>query len=141
MSKIALTVAEIAQAIEAEVVGDGQTQITGLGSIGTAEAGQITHLSSANYRHLLADTGASAVILAEADADECPVSALVVDNPYLAFAKTSQLFASDPLLPKGIDASASIGNGCEPTFTALSIALTIFLACITPRAPPVTVKS
>jgi UDP-3-O-[3-hydroxymyristoyl] glucosamine N-acyltransferase len=108
-----LSVAEIAQRIDAEVVGDSKVEITGLGSLGTASVGQLSHLSNSSYRNQLADTNASAVILSAADAAQCPVCALVVDNPYLAFAKASQLFADPGSLAPGIHPSAIVGQGCE----------------------------
>ncbi len=108
-----LTVAEIAARIDAEVIGDGSTPISGLGSLGQAQSGQISHLSSASYRDQLPATGASAVILAAADAELCPSTALVVDNPYLAFARASRLFARHPRLPAGCHESVVIGDDCH----------------------------
>jgi UDP-3-O-[3-hydroxymyristoyl] glucosamine N-acyltransferase len=106
---MSLTLGEIAASIGAEVLGDAQTEISGLGSLGTAVAGEISHLSSASYRHLLAATQASAVIVKAEDVDDCPVSALVVANPYLAFAKVSQLFVAPENLATGIHPSAVVG--------------------------------
>ena len=106
-----LTIADIAQQLDAEVVGDAQIEISGLGSLGTARPGQISHLSSPAYRHLLADTHASAVIVKPQDAADCPVCAVVVDNPYLAFAKVSQLFVPSDSLSAGQHPSAQVGHG------------------------------
>jgi len=110
---MAITVAEIARRIGAEVEGDGSLEISGLGSLGTAQAGEISHLSSPNYRHLLADTEASAVILKAEDAAACPAAALVVSNPYLAFARASQLFKQTERVAPGIHPSAIVGEGCD----------------------------
>ena len=60
---MSVTVAEIAERIGAEIVGDAGLVISGLGSLGSAQRGDISHLSSPSYRHLLAGTGAGAVIL------------------------------------------------------------------------------
>ena len=108
-----LTVAEIAERIDAEVIGDGSASISGLGSLGQAQTGQLSHLSSASYRDQLAGTAASAVILAADDAELCPSTALVVDNPYLAFARASRLFARRPQLPTGRHASVVVGENCQ----------------------------
>ncbi len=81
--------------------------ISGLGSLQTAEAGQITHLSNPSYRGQLAATAASAVILLAQDATSCPTHSLVVANPYLAFAQISQLF--EPQIEReGLHPSAQI---------------------------------
>jgi UDP-3-O-[3-hydroxymyristoyl] glucosamine N-acyltransferase len=110
---MSVTVAEIAERIGAEVVGDAGLLISGLGSLGSAQRGDISHLSSPSYRHLLAGTGAGAVILKAEDAADCPATALVVNNPYLAFARVSQLFVRPERIEQGIHPSAVLGEGCE----------------------------
>lgn len=113
------TVNDIAEAIGAavstdvKVRGDGEVEITGLGPIDVATTGQITHLSSPAYRRFLPETNASAVLLREADAGSCPVAAVVVSDPYLAFALVSRLFDDAPRLPVGIDATATIHPSAE----------------------------
>ena len=108
-----LTVAEIAQQIGAEVIGDAVLEITGLGSLGTAVAGELSHLSSSSYRQLLASTQASAVIVSPDDVQQCAVTALVLDNPYRGFAQASELFYVPDRLDVGIENSAVIGADCE----------------------------
>ena len=108
------TVNDIAKTLDAaiagevEVRGDGEAEITGLGSIDTASTGQITHLSGTAYRRFLPGTEASAVLLRDADAADCSVTAVVVPDPYLAFALVSQLFSDAPRPSAGVDATASV---------------------------------
>ena len=108
------TLGEIAAAIGgeltggAEVRGDATIQIDSLAPIEVAAAGQITHLSSPAYRRFLAATEASAVLLRETDAADCPTTAVVVANPYLAFALVSQLFDDAPRMASGIHATAEV---------------------------------
>ena len=102
------TLAELATRVNASVVGDAETLISGLGSLATAQPGQISHLSGSAYRRHLASSRASAVILTEEDAADWAGPALLVSNPYLAFARISQLFARRPALPPGVDSSAQI---------------------------------
>ena len=105
---------EIAAAIDGaltggvDIRGDAAIEISGLGPIETAAPGQITHLSNRAYRRFLATTRASAVLLAEADADACPTTAVVVANPYLAFALVSQVLDDAPRQPPGIDPAAHV---------------------------------
>ncbi len=108
-----ITVADIAQTIDATVAGDAAIELRGLGSLGTAGPGQLSHLSSSNYRHLLATTQASAVIVRPEDAAQCPATALVVDNPYLAFAKASMCFAQPVQIASGIHPSAEIAESAQ----------------------------
>jgi len=105
---------QIAAAVEGalpggcDIRGDADIEIRGLGPIETARPGQITHLSRRAYRPFLATTRASAVLLAEADAGDCPAAAVVVVNPYLAFALVSQLFDDAPRQPPGVHAAADV---------------------------------
>jgi UDP-3-O-[3-hydroxymyristoyl] glucosamine N-acyltransferase len=84
--------------------------ITGVGTLQHAQPGEISFLSNPFYRRYLANTHASAVILNQTDATECPTSALVSDNPYLTYARVaSKLFPGKGFTP-GIDKTAVIGQ-------------------------------
>ena len=108
------TVREIAEAIGgklsggADVRGDATAMIRGLAPIDSAGPDQITHLSGPAYRRFLPATRAAAVLLRESDAEACPSAAVVVANPYLAFAFVSQLFATPPRIPSGIHDAAHV---------------------------------
>ncbi len=110
--------AEIAQHLEARLVGDGQRVVTSLGSLATATSAQISHLSSTAYRKYLAATQAGAVLLREEDLPDCPVDALVVANPYLSFARVSQLFSRPDDLPSGIHPTAIVASSADVHPTA-----------------------
>lgn len=113
---MAFTLAEIAERIGAEIVGDPEAVVRGLGALEHAGAGDLTHLSSVAYRRFLPGTSATAVILAPGDAGVCPTNALVVDNPYHAYAVASTLFETRPTAEPGVhpqavvDASARLGH-------------------------------
>lgn len=110
------TVGQIADRLAANLIGDRSVEIVGIAPIQSAELGQITHLSGSTYQQYLPDTNASAVILKETNAAACPTAALIVDDPYVAYAEVSQLFNHKPRIPIGvhetafIDASANIGS-------------------------------
>ena len=108
MSESSFTLRELADHVQARLVGDPDLLIHGLGGLATAQAGELSHLSSPGYRKYLADTKASVVILAQADLDACKGGALVVANPYLAFARISQLFSRLPDLKAGVHPSAEV---------------------------------
>ncbi|MFV8781824.1 UDP-3-O-(3-hydroxymyristoyl)glucosamine N-acyltransferase [Microbulbifer sp. SA54] len=82
--------------------------VTGLNTLQDADASQVSFLASANYRRFLSATRACAVLVTEELAEACPVSALVVGNPYLAFAEATAIFDSTPQYAPGIEASASV---------------------------------
>ena len=103
-----VTLAELANLVDGHIVGNPDRQIEGLGSLASATAQQISHLSNPAYKKQLAATSAGAVLLKEEDLDDCPCDAVVVANPYLAFARVSQRFVRRPQRYPGVHPSAVI---------------------------------
>ena len=118
MGESSFTLEELAKHVGAHVTGNPEVVISGLGSLETALSGQLSHLSSAAYRRYLADTAASAVILNEKNLEHWQGNAIVTDNPYLAFAKISQLFAQVPELTPGLDPSSRVDEGATVASSA-----------------------
>ena len=87
---------EIADAIGAQVHGDGEINIESIATIQSAQSGQIAFLANPKYRHHLEVTEASAVIVSEADIPFLQSAGLVMGNPYLGYAKVAQLLDSTP---------------------------------------------
>jgi UDP-3-O-[3-hydroxymyristoyl] glucosamine N-acyltransferase len=108
MTEGSFTLSDLAGRLSARLVGDPAIVIRGVASLGSAGAHDLSHLSSPGYRAQLAGSRAAAVILQEADLDLWGGAALVVKNPYLAFARASQLFARPPALDEGVHESARI---------------------------------
>ncbi|QDX30865.1 UDP-3-O-(3-hydroxymyristoyl)glucosamine N-acyltransferase [Dickeya poaceiphila] len=98
----------LAQQLDAQLHGDGDIVITAVASMHSAQAGQITFLSDSRYREQLNSTLASAVVLTEADLPFCNTAALVVKNPYLAYARMAQLMDTTPAPAQGVAPSAVI---------------------------------
>ena len=99
---------ELAERLGGRVAGDADVAVSGLGALPSAKPGQLTHLSNPAYRRDLPKTKASAVILHERDLALCPTNAIVVADPYFAFALASRLWERPPQLNAGIHASARI---------------------------------
>lgn len=76
-----IRLADLAQQLNADLHGDGDLVITGVASMHSAQANQITFLSNSRYREQLATSQAGAVVLTQADLEFCPQAALVVKNP------------------------------------------------------------
>ena len=72
---------DLAKHVNGRVIGDAQCEINGVGTLEGAQFGQITFLANPKYRKHLKNTNASAVIIKEADKQNCPVNAIVVDDP------------------------------------------------------------
>jgi UDP-3-O-[3-hydroxymyristoyl] glucosamine N-acyltransferase len=89
-----LRLAELAQRLGAAPAGDPERLLSGVRGLDEAGPDDLSFLANPHYRHLLPGTRAGAVLLRGEDRALCPAAsaALVVEDPYLAFARAMQLF-------------------------------------------------
>ena len=118
MTQRSISLADIAEKIGATFVAssatnDDQISVSGISTLELASSEQVTFLANPSYRKQLATTQAAAVILHPDMQEECPVSALVMNNPYVGFAKLSQLFNNLPTQPAFIHPSATIASSAS----------------------------
>ncbi|QIK39099.1 UDP-3-O-(3-hydroxymyristoyl)glucosamine N-acyltransferase [Caldichromatium japonicum] len=99
---------ELAVRLGVRLHGDPQAVVSHIAQLDQAGPESLSFLGDPSYRVHLAKTGATAVILRETDAADAPVSVLISDNPYLAFARAAQLLHPDPEVTGGIHPSAVI---------------------------------
>lgn len=104
---------ELAEAVGAELRGDPETLISGVGTLQRALPGELSFLSNPTYRRHLRSTRASAVVVGPVDAEHCPVAALVTDNPYLAYARAATLLFPQPAFEPGVHPSAVVDASAE----------------------------
>jgi UDP-3-O-[3-hydroxymyristoyl] glucosamine N-acyltransferase len=97
----------LALALGGTLVGDGDLEITGIAGIEDATSGQVTFLSNKRYNAQARTTRASA-ILVEPDFPALSIATVRVADPYLAFAKTIELFYQPPTYAPGIHPTAVI---------------------------------
>ena len=88
------TVAQIAQLLEAEVIGNSQAIITSVCKIEEGIEGGLTFLANPKYTHYIYETKASAVIVNKDFVPESEVSCTLIktDNAYLAIAKLLDIY-------------------------------------------------
>ncbi|MFA6216490.1 MAG: UDP-3-O-(3-hydroxymyristoyl)glucosamine N-acyltransferase [Candidatus Omnitrophota bacterium] len=104
------TLKEIASFLNGEIIGDGNTVITGVAGIEDAAAGDITFIANPKYRAYLDKTEASAVITSK-DMTQAVKPIIRVDNPSLAFVKiVSFILPSEEKIPQGIHPTAVVGK-------------------------------
>ena len=108
MSRVAYTLGDLAERLGADLRGDGSLQVSGLATLQDAGPEHLSFLANAQYRRFLAATRAGGVLLTAKDADGYTGAALVVANPYLAYARLSHLFERRPLAPIGIHPTAVV---------------------------------
>jgi len=100
---------QIADKIGARLVLKGADfSLTGFAPLEAGRPDALSFLSNPKYKTFLSHTNAGAVILAEEALEACPVSALVVKDPYVAFAKAAALFDDTPQVRPGVHPSAVI---------------------------------
>ena len=115
-SHITLLLSEIQNQLGGELVGDGAIAINGIAPLAEAKAGQISFLSQRKYAPLLASTQASALILPLEATGHYPRAHILTQNPYLYFARVSQLLnpvliPDPPIHPSAvISPTAKIGR-------------------------------
>ena len=106
------TLNQLAEAVGAEVLGAGSTELTGVAPFEVAGPCQITLAQDAGYVERLASTQASAVIVAaNVESGEKPL--LRSANPKLAFARIVALFYPSENPVTGISEHAVVGEDCR----------------------------
>ncbi|MSQ69717.1 MAG: UDP-3-O-(3-hydroxymyristoyl)glucosamine N-acyltransferase [Betaproteobacteria bacterium] len=104
---------ELADRFGGTLVGDPHVLIARIATLSRASAGDISFLSHPKYRSQLSNTGASAVIVDADGSKETELPRIVSDNPYLYFAKVSQLLNPVERADPGIHPSAVFGTDCD----------------------------
>lgn len=117
MSETSLSAGELARRIDCQCHGDDQKPLAGVGTLAHATSGDVAFCASDGYRPALEATDAGAVIIRSADRAYCPVTALVSDNPYLAFARAAALLHPEPEMVAGIHTTAVVADDAiiDPT--------------------------
>ncbi|AUJ58659.1 UDP-3-O-(3-hydroxymyristoyl)glucosamine N-acyltransferase [Coxiella-like endosymbiont of Amblyomma americanum] len=107
------TLDELASAIGATVIGDGNCKIFDVAAITHAQQGEISFLIDGKYKKYLNKTKASALLLDKQLAKNCPTNALVMSNPKLGLSKLLTLLRPQMILKSGIHVTAVIGKNCK----------------------------
>lgn len=121
---ISLTLKEVAQYLNKQsadrssdsqsepaiISGDPDFVVTGLASLANAEPSQLSFLANSQYRMQLQTTSAGAMLITPADRDSFKGSAIVVADPYFAFAQLTYLFDPFAEVERGIHSTAVISE-------------------------------
>ncbi len=107
------TLADLAAKVDAELIGDGSQAIKGLNTLQDACEGELAFLANPAYARYLKTTGASAVIMSPSQAEDWQGNALVLDNPYLGYARLSHFFDTDNAPVSGIHSSAVVSSDAD----------------------------
>lgn len=108
MSTPAFTLGELAERLGATLRGAADRTVRGLATLEEAGPEQLSFLANPKYRKYLESTRAGALLLTPADAEFYAGDALLLANPYLAYAQLSHLFDPKPVAPAGVHATALV---------------------------------
>jgi UDP-3-O-[3-hydroxymyristoyl] glucosamine N-acyltransferase len=106
------TLKALIETLGGELIGD-DIEVSRVASITNASAGSISFITDAKYRKSLADTKASAVILAKENIAFSDLPRILTDNPYAYFAKVSALLNPKSSAVEGVHSSAAFGANSE----------------------------
>ena len=115
---MSFSLGELAVNLGCELIGDPDLSVNTVASITDATSDSITFLNNKSFISYLSATKAAAVILHPKFVDACPVSALVTENPYAAFAQTATIIHPEKLFEPEIHSTAVISNSAAIDSTA-----------------------
>ena len=111
-----MRIQEIADLIDAKIMGNADVVISGVSSLEDAGASDITFAGDKKYLEKLSSISAGAVIVPgdidDGDFKNISASLLKVENPRLSFFRLVKHFHPPVSISPGIDPSAVIGKGC-----------------------------
>jgi UDP-3-O-[3-hydroxymyristoyl] glucosamine N-acyltransferase len=110
----ARSVKEVAEFVQARVVGDETVQLTGISSVQAAVSGNLIFVDDEKNLRRALDSRASAVIVGDFGAGEISSKPLLLAaHPRLAFARTAQLLCPRPERKPGIHPSAIVDPSAQ----------------------------
>ncbi|AKH68551.1 UDP-3-O-(3-hydroxymyristoyl) glucosamine N-acyltransferase [Spongiibacter sp. IMCC21906] len=112
-NKTEKSLSELAEYLDAELVGNPDHRISGIADLQCASASELSFINQESYLQHLPQSKTGAVILNSDFADKYAGNKLIVANTYLAYAKVSVLFESLSVLPTGIHPSAVVASSAD----------------------------
>ncbi len=116
---MARSLGELAAEFGCELIGEPSATVSRVATLADAGDGHLSFCADSAYLELLRNTRATAVILRSTDVEQCPVAALITDNPYLVYARIAVALHPEPAPVVGVhetaavSASATISSSAE----------------------------
>jgi len=109
------SLAELCERVGGSLVGDASYQVSGIADLACATESELGFLSSDKYVSTLASSKAGCVLLKASHSEEFSGNKIVVEDPYLAYAKISRLFETRHDAPSQpgqayVDSTATLGE-------------------------------
>lgn len=112
------TLKQLASLVDGVIIGDEDYLIDSIATLQTAKKNQLSFLSNKKYKKYLDATQAGIIIIDADLASLCPNNAIVVDDPYVSYAKIAAFMHPNIQAAVGIAESACIASNCEIDSTA-----------------------
>tara|TARA_B100000795_G_scaffold167612_1_gene126191 strand:+ start:456 stop:1481 length:1026 start_codon:yes stop_codon:yes gene_type:complete len=106
-----LTLAQIALHVDGVIIGDAECEISNVSTLQAANSQQISFLANSKYKKYLSNSQAGAVIVNKEMAGLVKNSAIIVEDPYVAYAKIATLLNPPKKITTGISSTATVGVG------------------------------
>lgn len=104
---------ELATRFGCELVGDPRAVVARVATLANADPQSLSFLANPAYRAELLKTRAGAVVLRAEAVDDCPVPALVADDPYESYARIAGVLHPPASFAGGIHASAVVSGSAR----------------------------
>jgi len=108
-----ITSGDLVKKLGGELIGDSNILIDSVASLESAHKNSISFFNNPRYSDLLRTTKAAVVIVNRESLSFRSGVSIVIDNPYLYFAKVSQLLNPSKSLKKEVHKSAMIHPSCK----------------------------
>jgi UDP-3-O-[3-hydroxymyristoyl] glucosamine N-acyltransferase len=109
-NQLSASLGELAVQFGCELVGDPSAIVSRVATLANADSESISFFVNKAYREQLRQTTAAAVLVRPDDAKDCPVNALLADDPYLAYARIADILCPFPDLAPGVHKSAVVAS-------------------------------
>ena len=93
MSGPSYSLKDLADKVNGKLVGDPEVVINAIATIQNASSGCISFIANPKYNKFLSNSSASAIIVSPELSLELKTPGIIADDPYVAYAKISSLFA------------------------------------------------
>ena len=113
-----VSLGELATRFGCELIGDPDLVVSDVASFPNATGGSLTFLANPALKAQLATTQAGAVILRPDDAADCPVAAILHNDPYACYARMAAVLHPAPTYAPGVHASAVVHDSANVAASA-----------------------
>mgnify|MGYP000111261596 CR=1 FL=1 len=121
------SLAEIAKHIGGKLQGDPQHEVNSVATLSNASDADISFLANSKYKKYLAETKAGAVLIDQTAVELVATNAIIVKDPYVAYAKVASLLFPEDKSDGTIHATAWISPESADCHTSASIGAQVYI--------------